>query len=110
MKTSEAVTKFEVGKTYIKTGVTKYTCIFANDDVALFKWVEERGEEGHTYFRQDWAREYKEYVKPIEHVRYFNVYTGVVSEYRTRKEADDGASKMRIACKRVVFKEGEFDE
>lgn len=51
-------------------------------------------------------------IPPAPVVRYFNVY----SDYRvgvghnTRKKADYNAMPDRIACVRVEFKEGQFDE
>jgi len=43
--------------------------------------------------------------------RWFNVYdTGIGSEHHTRKKADGNALSARIARKRVVFTEGEWDE
>lgn len=48
---------------------------------------------------------------PETHVRYFNVYEDSISPpHFTRSGADDGYSKGRIACIRVEFKEGQYDE
>jgi hypothetical protein len=52
-----------------------------------------------------------EYKEPVKIVRYFNVYAdGLFFDYPTREHADGRANDERIACKRVEFTEGEFDE
>lgn len=45
-------------------------------------------------------------------VRYFNLYSDglMCTDHETRKEADYNAGPDRIACIRVEFKEGQFDE
>lgn len=50
-------------------------------------------------------------VKPVEHVRYINIYTdGMGDLHETREKADERGLDKRIGCKRVVFTEGEWDE
>jgi len=56
-----------------------------------------------------------EYKEPIEHVRYLNIYTdtkriGYCYFYSSRELANELSAPTRIACKRIVFKEGEFDD
>ena len=50
---------------------------------------------------------------PVKHVRYFNVYTygdGEISRQESRARADAVAGKGRIACVRVEFEEGQYDD
>jgi len=53
---------------------------------------------------------------PEKHVRWVNFYHlydgGVHTTYKSRKEADKGefVNHNRIACKRIEFEEGQFDE
>ena len=51
---------------------------------------------------------------PEKHVRYFNVYTcgdGEVSRFNeSRARADAVAGNGRIACVRVEFEEGQYDD
>lgn len=51
-------------------------------------------------------------VPPASVVRYFNVYRDnmVSQEHDSRKQADHSAGPDRIACVRVEFKKGQFDE
>lgn len=48
--------------------------------------------------------------KPVEIVRYFNIYEDFVMGHDTRAEADAGAEADRIGCKRVVFTGDEYDD
>jgi hypothetical protein len=52
------------------------------------------------------------YVEPVTHTFYLNVYKGGVSseKHTSRKLADNASSKARIACKKIVVIEGEFDD
>jgi len=52
---------------------------------------------------------------PEKHVRYLNVYSiggklGPFESFRTASEAEKMRGSNCIACKRVEFKEGQFDE
>lgn len=49
---------------------------------------------------------------PQKHVRYVNMYNddGSGSAWMTKQAADQGAASIRIACVRVEFTEGQFDE
>lgn len=61
----------------------------------------------------DWAQKpVVRNVPPAPVVRYFNVYSDcrVGVGHNTRKKADYNAMPDRIACVRVEFKEGQFDE
>jgi hypothetical protein len=48
---------------------------------------------------------------PEKIVRYLNAYpSGESYSYKSRKEADVGATSFRMACFRVEFTEGQFDD
>lgn len=51
-----------------------------------------------------------EWTEPV--VRYMNVYgeSNVIASYATRKTADSHASDTRVACVRIEFSPGQFDE
>lgn len=51
-------------------------------------------------------------VPPAPVARYFNFYSdGLIgNDHENRKEADDNAGPDRIACVRVEFTEGQFDD
>lgn len=46
---------------------------------------------------------------PVKHVRYVNLYLNR-SGYKSRDSADIAAGDDRVACVRVEFTEGQFDE
>ncbi len=49
--------------------------------------------------------------KPVEHVRYVNMYPRSLGNvYATKKQAEGSAGEDRLACVRVDFAEGQFDE
>jgi hypothetical protein len=49
--------------------------------------------------------------KPVERVRYINIYsTGGAYGYDTRADADKNAGGLRIACRRIVVIDGQYDE
>ena len=49
-------------------------------------------------------------VKPEKRVGYVNVYPTRVGWCRSKHDADSTASRDRIACIRVEYTEGQFDE
>lgn len=59
----------------------------------------------------DWVR-FLFRVRPKPIIRYLNVYPGSFSsdKYETRQDADRMAGKARIACVRIEFIPGQFDE
>jgi len=49
--------------------------------------------------------------KPETRTVWVNLYdNGIAGSYNSSAEADDAAASWRIACKRVTFTTGEFDE
>ena len=51
--------------------------------------------------------------KPVKHVMYVNIYPGspaICAGNATRKDADLFAGATRIACVRVEFTEGQYDD
>jgi hypothetical protein len=50
-------------------------------------------------------------IKPVHHVRYFNIYRNFIGYYKTKEEADKkSAPDSRLACVRVEYEEGQFDD
>ena len=49
-------------------------------------------------------------IKPKVHVRYYNMYQEYSSSHPSREKADSYAYNSRIACIRVEFEEGQFDD
>ena len=49
--------------------------------------------------------------KPVEYVRYVNMYPRSLGNvHATKKQAEGSAGEDRLACVRVDFAEGQFDE
>lgn len=69
-------------------------------------WLDSKG-RGFLY-REPSVRN----VPPAPVVRYFNFYSdgAIGNDQESRKEADDNAGPDRIACVRVEFTEGQFDD
>lgn len=104
--------QFEVGKKYKSNYTQKvFECVYAGKQHVILTY---KGDE-YAFFQDEFSS-VTEYKEPIRVVRYFNLYpTAVQSEkgifgYENRVAADNAASNSRIACKRVEFTEGEFDE
>ena len=71
-------------------------------------WFKENGQyiNGSQLNNFDLISEYKE-----EIVRWVNLYEFYGDfQYNSREDADSAADVDRLACKKVIFKEGEFDE
>lgn len=47
---------------------------------------------------------------PEKHVRYINFYSGGIGAHEDRKAADKVATASRIACIRIEFEDGQFDD
>jgi hypothetical protein len=55
---------------------------------------------------RDLVREVKE-----KQVRYVNIYpNGTVFDHKSKRDAENGAGTGRLACIRVEYKEGQFDD
>jgi hypothetical protein len=69
-------------------------------------------QEGNYYVDEVGYEDLQQALEPKkEVVRYFNVYaSGAMPCHSTRADADANATSDRIACKKVVFTEGDFDE
>ena len=84
---------------YFTDGRTPYVVLFRED-----------GYSSHYQIIAD-------YTEPKEFVRYFNIYAdddcfSAYHGHSSRREADEKSKNgpNRIACQRVVFKEGVFDD
>lgn len=101
---------FEIGKKYKRPSGhfagPEMTCVAKTDDG---RFIGETSLNAvHIMGDDGWWIEVKE---PIKHVRYFNIYKGRVGEARTSRESSDlQADNQRIACVRVEFVEGTFDD
>ncbi len=52
----------------------------------------------------------EEWVEPVEHTFWVNVYPYVVCAYESRKDADKDAEPDRVACVKVTCEEGQWDD
>ena len=77
------------------------------DTDRVMRWTE----DGHAYKNGLHSQADLRPLPPKKHVRWMAEYSdGDVVAYRSKEDADRATSSERIACIRVEFTEGQFDE
>ena len=82
-----------------------YPVIGINDDGNIRTFTSEGVFQIDHQSERDLVREVKE-----KQVRYVNIYPTHVSPYVCKRDAENGAGTGRLACIRVEYKEGQFDD
>lgn len=111
---------FEVGKTYTwyKDAPNPFKVVavdLADPDfpskAAAFICVYTKRRSNPFRVHADQFEHHVEYKEPITVVRYLNYYPGgfMSVSYPSRERADELAGDTRLACKKVIITEGEFD-
>ena len=83
-----------------------YPVIGINDDGNIRTFTSEGVFQIDHQSERDLVREVKE-----KQVRYVNIYpNGTVFDHKSKRDAENGAGTGRLACIRVEYKEGQFDD
>lgn len=108
------IPKFEVGKEYVSQSTHHpCECVHVSETKTGCVYVTMQFKDGSAATKVDvgWS-DFREYVPPLKTYTYYvNVYpTGVSQNHSSRDEADKMAGSHRIACQKVTFTEGVFDD
>ena len=88
------------------TGNANYPVIAVNDTGDIYTFTSE------GMFQIDGRSEYHLVCEvKVKQVRYVNIYpNGTVFDHKSKRDAENGAGTSRLACIRVEYEEGQFDD